>query len=216
MWKHRNEVVHGATVEEQTQRQLTQLRSRITSYYADYARNPALVLPRHSCLFTSRTEEERHQSSYDSMSAWLRSVEEALQVVQHHDAHLREMSRVFFPQVPFTELDSATDSTYFDHTSLDTDDDTSLDSTVATTVTTHTSYSTSSSGIHCLHYDFDDDSYSSDTVRSYQNLEIDASGDAPEQSVSQDDDDVFAVASGSSSFPTFLSSNTPSTSYDAH
>jgi len=216
MWKHRNEVVHGATVEEQTQRQLTQLRSRITSYYADYARNPALVLPRHSCLFTSRTEEERHQSSYDSMSAWLRSVEEALQVVQHHDAHLREMSRVFFPQVPFTELDSATDSTYSDHTSLDTDDDTSLDSTVATTVTTHTSYSTSSSGIHCLHYDFDDDSYSSDTVRSYQNLEIDASGDAPEQSVSQDDDDVFAVASGSSSFPTFLSSNTPSTSYDAH
>jgi hypothetical protein len=215
MWKHRNEVVHGATVEEQTQRQLTQLRSRITSYYAEYERNPALVLPRHSCLFTSRTEEERHQSSYDSMSAWLRSVEEALQVVQHHDAHLREMSRVFFPQVPFTELDS-TDSTYSDHTSLDTDDDTSLDSTVATTVTTHTSYSTSFSGIHSLHYDFDDDSYSSDTARSYQNLGIDASGDATEQSDSQDDDDGFAVASGSSSFPTVLSHNAPSTRYDVH
>ncbi|MFN9981847.1 MAG: hypothetical protein ACK53Y_18120, partial [bacterium] len=144
------------------------------------------------------------------------SVDEALLVVQHHDAHLREMSRVFFPQVPITELDSATDSTYSDHTSLATDDNTSLDSTVATTVTTHTLYSTSSSCIHCLHYDFDDDSYSSDTARSHQNLEIDASGDAPEQSVSQDDDEVFAVASGSSSFPTFLSSNTPSTSYDAH
>jgi hypothetical protein len=149
------------------------------------------------------------------MSAWLRSVEEALQVVQHHDAHLREMSRVFFPQVPFTELDS-TDSTYSDHTSLDTDDDTSLDSTVATTVTTHTSYSTSFSGIHSLHYDFDDDSYSSDTARSYQNLGIDASGDATEQSDSQDDDDGFAVASGSSSFPTVLSHNAPSTRYDVH
>jgi hypothetical protein len=137
-------------------------------------------------------------------------------VVQHHDAHLREMSRVFFPQVPFTELDSATDSTYSDHTSLDTDDDTSLDSTVATTVTTHTSYSTSSSGIHCLHYDSDDDSYSSDTARSYQQLVIDTSGDAPDQCLSQDDDDVFAAASGSSAFPTFLSSDTPSTSYDVH
>jgi hypothetical protein len=215
MWKHRNEVVHGATVEEQTQWQLTQLRSQITSYYAKYAENPALVLPRHRCLFTSRTEEERHQSSYDSMSAWLRSVDEALLVVQHHDAHLREMSRVFFPQVPFTEIVSATDSTYSDHTSLDTDD-TSLDSTVATTVTTHTSYSTSSSGIHCLHYDSDDDSYSSDTARCHQQLVIDTSGDAPDQCLSHDDDDVFAVASGSSGFSTFLSSDTPSTSCDVH
>jgi len=126
------------------------------------------------------------------------------------------MSRVFFPQVPITELDSATDSTYSDHTSLATDDNTSLDSTVATTVTTHTSYSTSSSGIHCLHYDLDDDSYSSDTARSYQQLVIDTSGDAPDQCLSQDDDDVFAAASGSSAFPTFLSSDTPSTSYDVH
>jgi hypothetical protein len=125
------------------------------------------------------------------------------------------MSRVFFPQVPSTEIVSATDSTYSAHTSLDTDD-TSLDSTVATTVTTHTSYSTSSSGIHCLHYDSDDDSYSAATARCYQQLVIDTSGDAPDQCLSHDDDDVFAVASGSSGSSPFLSSDTPSTSWAVH
>jgi len=45
---------------------------------------------------------------------------------------------------------------------------------------------------------------------------IDTSGDAPDQCLSQDEDDVFAAASGSSGFSTFLSPDTPSTSYDVH
>jgi len=69
LWKYRNEVVHGATVDDQAQLQLSQLREKIVQHYTAYEENPSIVLPRHQILFTSRTVEERIKTLYDSMAA---------------------------------------------------------------------------------------------------------------------------------------------------
>ncbi len=47
IWHFRNEVVHGATVEEQAQRRLASLRAQSTQYYNTYLENPHIILPRH-------------------------------------------------------------------------------------------------------------------------------------------------------------------------
>jgi hypothetical protein len=97
LWAFWNEIVYGATVEEQVNRQLDTLRQRITTYYQAYADNPNMILSRHHYLFTSRTIEERLSSPYDIMAAWIRSVEEAIQVLQHHTASLRAEAHQIFP-----------------------------------------------------------------------------------------------------------------------
>jgi len=79
------------SIEEQVQRHLSHLRDQITQYYADFAENPSFILARHHNIFTYRTEEERLNSSYDTMAAWISSVEEASKVVHHHDTHLQEV-----------------------------------------------------------------------------------------------------------------------------
>jgi hypothetical protein len=69
------------------------------------------------------------------MAAWLRSVDEAIQVLQHHDANLREVSQVFFRLSEHSEQESDSDSTFSYH-STDSVGTRSLDPTVATAVTT--------------------------------------------------------------------------------
>ncbi len=97
LWQYWNEVVHGATVEEQEQRQIASVREKMTSFYNSYAENPDMVLPRHQHLFTHCTLTERLGASYDNMSAWLRSVEQAILVLQHQEAANLEVSQLIFP-----------------------------------------------------------------------------------------------------------------------
>jgi len=144
LWRFRNGIIHGATVAEQANKQIEQLRTKITNYYETYADNPDIVLPRHASLFTTKSMSDRLQATYDSMTAWLRSVEEAIQVVQHQEAMLRERTRTIFQSLlPISSSD--TDSTYSYHTSTSLTSHTSLDNTVATTVTHHSSTSVDSS-----------------------------------------------------------------------
>jgi hypothetical protein len=178
LWKYRNEVVHGATVEEQAQLQLNNLRSQITSFYTAYETNPHLVLPRHQTLFTSRSLEERLGASYDTMSAWLRSVEEAIQVLKHQEDIQRAASQLFFPlsTVHPEDQPSDTDATYTYHTP-GTMDSWSFDSTEATASTTTLSSAASSASLNTLssaassasahiflRYDSDEDSNGSVTT----------------------------------------------------
>jgi len=168
-WRYRNTVVHGASVKEQATRRILDLRHQITQHYDNFTTTPNLVLPRHRNLFTTKTLEERIKTTYDSMAAWLRSVEEALQVVQHHESQLRSVSQTFFGGT--ISVHSDTDSSYSNR-STSTYTTTSLEPTTATTDSyTTLSKSTSTDGrFTCLHYDSDDNSVQSDistsTIRS--------------------------------------------------
>jgi len=52
-----------------------------------------MILPHHEYLFNFRTLEQRLNTTYDNLSAWVRSVEEAILVVHHQDAALCEESQ---------------------------------------------------------------------------------------------------------------------------
>lgn len=139
LWKFWNEVVHGATVEEQAARQLASLRHAITTHYQAFDTNPTIILPRLHFLFVSRSLEDRLKGSYDTMATWLRSVEEALTVQQHQTAQQQALAQRFFPSASRSvqEQISDTDSTYT-YQSMGSVATLSLEPTVATTVTSFT------------------------------------------------------------------------------
>lgn len=70
-WGHRNEVVHGATIEEQAQRMIASLHQSTTAHYAAYHDNLNLVLAQHQHLFTTRTLVERLRAP---MILWLHGI----------------------------------------------------------------------------------------------------------------------------------------------
>jgi len=145
LWRFRNEVVHGATVEEQVNLQLGGLQEKIKSFYQSYAIDSSMVLARHQFLFTTHTVDQRILGSYDSMAAWIRSVEEAILVLRYHEEALRASSGVFFPSQQVTDGEATdTDSTYSvtDHTTVSS---LSLTPTESTQATTNTLFSGSSS-----------------------------------------------------------------------
>jgi hypothetical protein len=159
-----NEVVHGNTVGEQVNLQLQSLRSTITTYFRAYLENPALVLPCHQFLFTTRTEEERLSGSYDSMVAWICSVEEAILVLRQQEAAQRAASEAFFPSHQIADnSNDDTDSTYSVFTTS-TDPNLSLAPSETTVATTTTVSSVDSSTCVTLghFYDAIDDSSSYD------------------------------------------------------
>jgi hypothetical protein len=147
LWRFRNEVVHGSTVEEQAKLQLQTLNNKLESYYQRYLHNPDIVLARHQFLFTSRSLEDRLKSSYDAKAAWLRSVEEAMKVLQHQEEAHRVVSQLFFP-TRHNESDDS-DSTYYDH-SVSSDSTLSFDPTLPTAATTNTLSSATSSDIQSM------------------------------------------------------------------
>jgi len=161
-----------------------------------YEENPSIALPRHQFLFTSRTAEERIKTSYVSMAAWLRSVDEAIQVLRQHDANLREVSHTFFQRSDHPEQEYDSDST-FSYQTTDSDGTFSLNPTVATTVTTQTmsSVALSASALTYLIYNSNEDSICS----------VDASLDFSH--VSRPLDDPRGSACSSPSFSSDTSSN---------
>jgi hypothetical protein len=164
LWHHRNGVVHGAMIEEQVQRHLSNLRDQITQYYAEFAENPSLVLARPKNLFTSRTKEERLNTSYNAMAAWIRSVKEALQVIHHHDTRLGEVSRNFFGVANHPENGTDSDSTYSISSRKTSVDTLSLDPTVATTATFNTMSSAASPANSSYYIQYADDDSSVSTT----------------------------------------------------
>jgi hypothetical protein len=83
MWKHRNQIVHGETVEDQAAVILQQLHDKAQAYYASYQEDNNFVLPRHQHLFTHRTLEQHLRLSFDHLACWIRSVEEAKTVISY-------------------------------------------------------------------------------------------------------------------------------------
>ena len=146
LWKFRNEIVHGATVEAQAARRISTLRDTITMHYEAYATHSTIILPRHQFLFESRPLEERVRGSYDAMAAWIRSVEEAISVQQHNTAQQQALAQRFFPSTTGSGRDQTNDSdSSYTYQSSDSVATLSLEPTVATTATTATMSSAASS-----------------------------------------------------------------------
>jgi len=51
MWKCRNEVIHGATAEEQVTRHLNTMPEEVTSHYTAFLADPSILFPRYHSLF---------------------------------------------------------------------------------------------------------------------------------------------------------------------
>jgi len=93
MWVHRNQIVHGATVEEAVLHTLSQLQDKIWTHYAAYDNNSSYVMPRHQYLFIQWSLQERLSMPYDGMTCWLCSVEEAHRILSFQEQHLQKTSQ---------------------------------------------------------------------------------------------------------------------------
>ncbi len=121
-----------------------------------------MILACHRSLFTSRPIEDRINGSYDTMAAWVRSVEEAIMVLQHQEVAHRAASRVFFPSHVEAHDTEESDST-FSAQSISSDSTLSFDPTLHTVATTNTKSSIPSShlGSSQPHFDSDAEDYCS-------------------------------------------------------
>jgi hypothetical protein len=114
LWHHRNQIVHGLTVDNIVSTQMRLLHDKVEAHYNEYYENPSYVLPRHEHLFTQRSLDQRLQLSNDSINCWLRSVHEARHILEFQQRHLQEMAaavfRLFWPSATITTSD--TESSY--------------------------------------------------------------------------------------------------------
>jgi hypothetical protein len=85
LWKFRNSVVYGATKEDAKAKELEHLHQRVRHEYHLFSNDPFLVSPQFASLFSKKSLQERLRMDIDSMTCWLRSVEEA----KHHQANFR-------------------------------------------------------------------------------------------------------------------------------
>jgi hypothetical protein len=77
LWKFRNGLVHGTTLEEQHKKVLTTLQNQVQEEYRLFQTDPFLVSPQYQSLFLRKSLEDRLQMGRDSLASWLRSVKEA-------------------------------------------------------------------------------------------------------------------------------------------
>lgn len=116
MWNNRNSIVHGKDAETAATRILQDLYQQVRTLYEEYQSNPNIILSRHQHLFTSRTLNQRLQHSYDNITCWIRSVNEAKLALAHHVQQLSAQSSSFFTPAQFisharlTEEDSLSES----------------------------------------------------------------------------------------------------------
>jgi hypothetical protein len=111
MWLHRNQIVHGASIEEAAQKWLQPLQDKTRYHYEQFAQNSSYVLPRQDYLFLQRTLHQL-ETSYDHLQCWLWSVDKALSIIIFQDAHLREMSRQVYSLLNFALPNTSDDSSY--------------------------------------------------------------------------------------------------------
>jgi len=131
LWKARNEHVNGVTGEEQVGIILQNLHAQVSRHYVSFAADPAYIVLQHHHLFTRRILAQRLQHSYNNITSWLRSVEEAKVVLAHHIYQEQEAAHIFF-STPITR-DDHDNSTYFPSTTMS-------QSASITSVTTISSY----------------------------------------------------------------------------
>lgn len=113
LWRHRNQIEHGDSIEEQARVLLTTLQNQVMDLYSEFSTNPSFILLRHHYLFEHRTLAERLDMSYDSLQAWVRSVQEAIKVREFQETLERDNDNRFFSnQSTHISSNSSLDSDY--------------------------------------------------------------------------------------------------------
>jgi hypothetical protein len=95
-WKFRNGVVHGTSKEERAEKELISLQSQVEQQYRLYGTDKFLISPQFTSLFTKKTLQERLQMGRDSLSSWLRTVEEAKRHQQNFRKSLTKLPSRWF------------------------------------------------------------------------------------------------------------------------
>jgi hypothetical protein len=83
MWKHRNQIVHGKTVEDQVAVILQQLCDKAQAYYASYQED-------------NNSLDQRLCLSFDHLTCWIQSVDEARTVISYQLERDRAAAQRFF------------------------------------------------------------------------------------------------------------------------
>jgi hypothetical protein len=96
LWKFRNSVVYGATKEDAKAKEMEHLHQRVRHEYHLLANDPFLVSPQLASLLSKKSLQERLRMDIDSMTCWLRSVEEAKHHQTNFRASLSKLSGRFF------------------------------------------------------------------------------------------------------------------------
>jgi hypothetical protein len=83
IWEHRNKEIHGNSIHESKRKTRQKLEKEVRYFYASHADNPFLILRRDSYLFDKDVEDHLLLPP-EHLTAWLRSVKEAVLVRKHH------------------------------------------------------------------------------------------------------------------------------------
>jgi len=138
LWMHRNNMVHGSSAEEAARRILIGLQERVRQHYDSFTADNSYVLARHRHLFLSRTQDQRLSMSYDFLTCWLRSVDEAREQLVFHTASQQTAASRFFGPPPISPVQS-TDTSDGDYIASSThDSETTSLATASTQETTRT------------------------------------------------------------------------------
>jgi len=83
MWKNRNSEVHGEMTEEQASIIMAELQAKVRSYYEKFTSDPSFL------LYSGTTAFSLPKASYDHLTCWLRSVDEAISTKQFQDQNTK-------------------------------------------------------------------------------------------------------------------------------
>ena len=96
IWKHRNEVLHGATTAEQQQKLTKLIHSKVVEAFDNYNRTPTIISYRNKYLFEKKTLLQRLQGDDDALLGWLNTVEVAITTHEIEQSTARENAARFF------------------------------------------------------------------------------------------------------------------------
>jgi hypothetical protein len=123
LWNNRNQIIYGSTTDEAVSHQMSILHSKVRNLYQQYHEDHQIILPRHAYLFTHRSLEQCLNMSYDSITCWLRSVDESRMILATQLRHMQVTAATMFNMFRLQPYNTASDSdsTYIPtHSSIDT------------------------------------------------------------------------------------------------
>jgi hypothetical protein len=96
IWKHRNNKVHGATIEDQKKKEKEELGTQVRAAYEDYTEDKFLIPRSMSYLFERHSLENKLKEDRDTLRCWIKSVEEAKQIQNISMDRMRRNAEQFF------------------------------------------------------------------------------------------------------------------------
>jgi hypothetical protein len=95
-WNYRNTMVRGSNDQEMAAIIKKASTNKVREYYNTYRTTPTFILRCHHYLFTSRSLDQRIKLDIDSLNCWIRSVEDAIQALIHHNNQQIQQSAHYF------------------------------------------------------------------------------------------------------------------------